>query len=215
MCQTLSRHVLRTRSPRRWGTLGTMPDSVANHANHAFLSGPYPRAFVHRGWHYDELAGMENSLSAFRRAVAEGYRYLETDVHATSDGVVVVHHDDLLDRTTDASGPIARQPWAEVRRAKIGGIEPLCRLEELLEELPEGRFNVDVKSDAAVVPFLRVLERTRSYERVAAAAFSDGRLARLRRLAGPKLITSLGPRSAAVLWANGWLPWLRLGFLSR
>ncbi|WP_020673456.1 glycerophosphodiester phosphodiesterase family protein [Amycolatopsis nigrescens] len=183
--------------------------------SHPYLDDPLPRAFAHRGWHLDELDGMENSLSAFRRASAEGYRYLETDVHATSDGVVVVHHDALLDRTTDGSGPIARRPWAQVRRAKVGGVEPLCRLEDLLEEVPEGRFNVDVKSDAAVVPFLRVLERTKSYQRVAAAAFSDSRLARLRRLAGPKLLTSLGPRSAAVLWANGWMPWLRLGFLSR
>ncbi|NKQ52165.1 glycerophosphodiester phosphodiesterase [Amycolatopsis sp. K13G38] len=158
---------------------------------------------------------MENSLSAFRRAVAEGFQYLETDVHATSDGVVVVHHDAALDRTTDAHGPIATQTWSAVRRAKVSGREPVARLEDLLEELPEARFNIDVKSDRAVAPFLRTIERMGAYERVAAAAFSDARLARIRKLAGPKLITSMGPRSAAVLWANGWAPWLRLGFLCR
>ena len=68
---------------------------------HPYLDGPFPRAFAHRGWHLDELTGMENSLIAFRRAVAEGYQYLETDVRATRDGVVVVLHDATLDRTTD------------------------------------------------------------------------------------------------------------------
>ncbi|WP_240686758.1 glycerophosphodiester phosphodiesterase [Amycolatopsis suaedae] len=183
--------------------------------SHPYLAEPGPRAFAHRGWHLGDLAGMENSLPAFRQAVTEGYRYLETDVHATSDGVVVVHHDALLDRTTDGTGPIARQTWEQVRRAKVGGKAPISRLEDVLEELPDARFNVDVKSNQAVEPFVRTIEHTGAFERVAAASFSDARLARIRRLAGPKLVTALGPRSAAVLWANGWVPFLRLGFLSR
>lgn len=184
-------------------------------STHPYLASAVPRAFVHRGWHLDELTGMENSLASFRRAVAEGFQYIETDVHATSDGVVVVHHDAALDRTTDAHGAIAAQPWSVVKRAKIRGREPIACLEDVLEELPEARLNVDVKSNSAVVPFLKTIERVGAYERVAAAAFSDNRLARIRKLAGPKLITSMGPRSVAVLWANGLAPWLRLGFLCR
>jgi glycerophosphoryl diester phosphodiesterase len=182
---------------------------------HPYLADPPPRAFAHRGWHVGDLAGMENSLPAFRRAVAEGYRYVETDVHATADGVVVVHHDPTLDRTTDTAGVILEQPWSVVQRAKIGGREPVSRLEDVLEELPEAFFNVDVKSDAAVEPFVRVLERQQAFERVAAASFSEARLTRLRKLAGPRLLTALGPRSAALLRVDGWLPFLRLGSLSR
>lgn len=182
---------------------------------HPYLADPPPRAFAHRGWHVGDLSGMENSLPAFRRAVAEGYRYVETDVHVTSDGTVVVHHDATLDRTTDRTGAILEQPWSVVRRAKIGGREPVSRLEDVLEELPDAFFNVDVKSDAAVEPFVRVLRRQRAFERVAAAAFSDARLTRLRKLAGPRLLTSLGPRSAALVRADGWFPFLRLGSLSR
>ena len=183
--------------------------------SHPYLADPLPRALAHRGWHLDELADMENSLSAFRRAADEGYRYVETDVHATSDGVAVAQHDPTLDRTTDASGLVGSLPWAQVRLAKIGGREGVSRLEDVLEELPETRFNVDLKTDAVVGPFVRVLERMNAFDRVAAASFSDARLARVRRLAGPRLLTALGPRSAGVLWANGWLPFLRLGFLSR
>jgi glycerophosphoryl diester phosphodiesterase len=179
--------------------------------DHAFLAGPYPRAFVHRGWHYDDLAGMENSLSAFRRAVSEGYRYLETDVHATADGVVVVHHDAVLDRTTDRSGPIARQPWQVVGAAKIGGREPVCRLEDLLEELPEAFFNIDVKAARAIEPLVATLRRMNAYGRVCVASFSEARLARVRRSAGEGLLTSMGTRAIARLWAAGRLPVLVRG----
>lgn len=181
----------------------------------AYLDGPFPRAFAHRGWHLGRLRGLENSLPAFRQAVAEGYHYIETDVHVTADGVVVVHHDPTLDRTTDGGGAIDAQLWSTVRHAKIGGTSPVARLEDVLEDLPDAAFNVDVKTDGAVEPFLRVLDHTGAYGRVAAAAFSDRRLARLRRLAGPKLATSMGPGSVAVLRACGWLSFLRLGFLSR
>lgn len=149
---------------------------------------------------------MENSLTAFRAASAEGYRYLETDVHATTDGVVVVHHDDVLDRTTDGYGSIAEQPWSAVRHAKVGGREPIATLATLLEELPEALFNVDVKHDAAVEPVLDTLERYDAFGRVCLASFSDARLARLRSLAGDKLLTSMGPRSATALWSGAHLP---------
>jgi glycerophosphoryl diester phosphodiesterase len=177
--------------------------------DHAFFSGPYPRAFVHRGWHYGELAGMENSLSAFRRAFDEGYRYLETDVHATSDGVVVVQHDPLLDRTTDAHGPVARLPWSVVGRAKIGGKEPVSRLEDLLEELPDAILNIDVKSESAIQPLIDTLRRANAFGRVCVASFSEARLAKVRRGAGEGVLTSMGTKAIARLWAAGRLPsWL-------
>ena len=177
-----------------------------NGGDHAFFAGPYPRAFVHRGWHYDELAGMENSLSAFRRAVDEGYLYLETDVHATSDGVVVVHHDPVLDRTTDARGEVAALPWRTVRTARIGGREPVSRLADLLEELPQAMLNIDVKAESAIGPLVETLRRTGSLGRVCVASFSEARLTRVRRLAGDGLLTSMGTRAIARLWASGRLP---------
>ncbi|SDG66922.1 glycerophosphoryl diester phosphodiesterase [Lentzea fradiae] len=173
---------------------------------HPYLAGPRPRAFAHRGWHVDDLTGMENSLSSFRRAVREGYHYIETDVHATADGEIVVHHDETLDRTTDGTGRVADLPWSDVRTARVGGREPVARLADVLEELPDTFFNIDVKSDHAVEPIITLLRRTRSLHRVCLAAFSDHRLARLRRHGGPELLTSMGPRSAGALWAAGRVP---------
>jgi glycerophosphoryl diester phosphodiesterase len=179
--------------------------------DHAFFSGPYPRAFVHRGWHYDDLSGMENSLSAFRRAVDEGYHYLETDVHATSDGVVVVQHDPMLDRTTDASGAVAGLPWSVVGRAKIGGREAVSRLEDVLEELPDALLNIDVKAESAIQPLVDTLRRANAFRRVCVASFSEARLAQVRRSAGDTVLTSMGTNAIARLWASGRLPSWVLG----
>ena len=63
-----------------------------------FLDGSTPRAFAHRGWHIGDLSGLENSMAGFRRAFEQGYRYLETDVHVTSDGRLIAFHDPRLDR---------------------------------------------------------------------------------------------------------------------
>lgn len=177
-------------------------------ADHAFLAGPHPRAFVHRGWHAGDLSGMENSLPAFRRAAREGFHYLETDVHATSDGVVVVHHDPMLDRTTDATGMIAELPWETVRRAKIGGREPVSRLEDLLEELPDALFNIDVKVERAIEPLVHTLRRTNAFRRVCVASFSEARLVQVRKRAGEGLLTSMGIGAIARLWAAGRAPGL-------
>lgn len=149
---------------------------------------------------------MENSLSAFRRAASEGYHYLETDVHATSDEVVVVHHDPVLDRTTDSSGAVAALPWRTVQQARIGGREPIARLDELLEELPDALLNIDVKAESAIDPLIATLRRTNSFHRVCVASFSEGRLTRVRKRAGDALLTSMGIRAIARLWASARMP---------
>ena len=88
------------------------------------MTGPRPwrgeefEAIAHRGGAWE---APENSLLAFRRAVDLGFTYLETDVRATADGVPVIFHDALLDRTTSMSGRIRDLPWRQVRAARIHG----------------------------------------------------------------------------------------------
>ena len=118
---------------------------------HPYLDGGYPRAYAHRGWHLGDLAGCENTMAAFRRAVVEGFGYLELDVHASADGVAFVHHDALLGRTTDGSGPIAERSAAELASVLVRGREPLPRLEQVLTELPDTRITVELKSGAAEI----------------------------------------------------------------
>lgn len=165
-------------------------------AHWPFLDHPGVLAFAHRGG-----AGTwpENTMPAFEHAVGLGYRYLETDVHLTADGVLLAFHDDHLDRVTDRTGTIAELPWREVQHARVDGREPIPLLEDLLGAFPDARVNIDPKHDRAVEPLAAAIVRTASVRRVCCGAFSDARLARLRRLVGPDLCTSLGPRATARL----------------
>jgi glycerophosphoryl diester phosphodiesterase len=174
-------------------------------ARHHYFDGPYPRAYAHRGWHLDELDGFENTLAAFHRAVAEGFAYLEMDVHASADGVAVVHHDPVLDRTTDGYGPISARTVAALSRVRVRGREPLPLLEQVLTELPDTRITVELKADAVVAPVLAVLERTASWHRVCLGSYSELRLRRARAAAGPRLCTSMAQGAAFGLRARAWL----------
>jgi glycerophosphoryl diester phosphodiesterase len=138
------------------------------------------------------LDGVENSMAAFARAVDLGYRYLETDVHATADGMLIAFHDDVLDRVTDRVGTVSELTWAQVREARIDGREPIPLLSEILQAFPDARINIDPKSDAAVEPLPRVLGDASAVDRVCIGAFDQRRLLRIRR-ALPGVATSMGP----------------------
>ncbi|WP_285647968.1 glycerophosphodiester phosphodiesterase family protein [Actinomycetospora sp. NBRC 106375] len=175
-------------------------------AHHPYLAGRTPRAFAHRGWHIDDLDGLENSLAAFRRAVDEGYTHLETDVHATSDGVLVVHHDATLRRVAGHPGVLRTTPWADLAGVRLRGREPLPRLEEVLEALPATRFNVDLKAPGTLAPMLRLLERDDVAERVAVASMDERRLQAVRARFGDRVVTGIASRSALRLRARSAAP---------
>jgi len=163
--------------------------------------GPIP--FAHRG---GTSHAPENTLPAFQHAVDLGFRYLETDVQVTADGVLVAFHDDDLMRTTGRAAMVSELPWSEVRTALIDGREPIPLLEDLLGSFPHARLNIDCKSDRAVDALVQTLRRTSSLRRVCLGSFSTTRLQRLRALLGPDVCTSLGP-SEVVRWlASGAVP---------
>ncbi|MGY1623009.1 glycerophosphodiester phosphodiesterase [Geodermatophilus sp. SYSU D00965] len=170
---------------------------------YAFLDGPTPIAMAHRGGAIEHL---ENTMPAFQACVALGYRYLETDVRVTADGVPVVFHDATLDRVTDRSGRIDQLPWAEVAAARIGGREPILRLEELLCAWPDVRFNLDIKAAGVLAPLARTVRRLDVADRICLGSFSDARIAAARRLFGPTVCTSLGPRGVAALRLSSYSP---------
>ncbi|MFC7586654.1 glycerophosphodiester phosphodiesterase [Nonomuraea antimicrobica] len=163
-----------------------------------FLDHPVPLAFAHRG---GAVEGAENSVAAFERAVALGYTYLETDAHATSDGVLLAFHDHTLDRVTDQRGRISELPYRAVRQARIGGVHEIPLLEDLLGTWPGVRFNIDVKEGAAIAPLAEAIRRTNAHDRVCLTSFSDERLAAARRAMGREVCSALGPRGVALLRA--------------
>jgi len=165
-------------------------------ARFAYLDHPGPIPFAHRGG-ASEVP--ENTMPAFEYAVGLGYRYIETDVHATADGVLVAFHDSRLDRVTDRRGTIASLPWQEVRQARVAGTEPIPLLEDLLAAWPHVRVNIDAKADTSVAPLIEVILRTKAIDRVCVGSFSDRRLGRIRAGLGPALCTALGPAEVARL----------------
>lgn len=173
------------------GALRVTVGGMARAADYRYFDGPGPLALAHRGGTlYAPNKGVENTLRAFRNAIALGYTHLETDVHATADGTVIAFHDDRLDRVTDAVGAVAELPYAAVAEARIGGTEPIPLLEELLEELPDAFFNIDIKADRALEPTLEILRHHNALDRICLASFSDKRIREIRRILGTDVATS-------------------------
>ena len=170
---------------------------------YAFLDGPTPLAMAHRGGAIEHL---ENTMPAFEACVAMGYRYIETDVRVTADGVLLAFHDATLERVTDRSGRIEHLTWDEVAEARIGGREPVVRLEDLLGAWPDVRFNLDIKAAGVLAPLVRTVRRLGVVDRICVGSFSDARVAAARRLFGPSLCTSLGPRGVAALRLSSYSP---------
>jgi glycerophosphoryl diester phosphodiesterase len=162
-----------------------------------FLDGGSVLAFAHRGGAaHPDLLGLENTLAAFAHAVALGYRYLETDVHLTLDGVLVAFHDAVLERVTDGVGRIEDLAWSDLAGIRIAGREPVPTLPDLVGAFPGACFNIDLKAEAAVAPLAAFLAEHALKDRVLVASFSRRRLRRFRRLA-PGVATAASPLEVA------------------
>jgi glycerophosphoryl diester phosphodiesterase len=172
-----------------------------------YLSAEHPIRFAHRG---SRILWPENTMIAFQGAVDLGYRYLETDLHVSRDGKVLVFHDDTLQRLTDGAGKVWEQDWEELRKLDTGfrfgpgtgypwrgrglGI-PL--LEELAGAFPEAYLNLDLKQDGIEEAVAAEVARLGIGERIMIGSFRDARISRFRVLTSGTVATSAGPRELA------------------
>ncbi len=165
-------------------------------------------AFAHRG---GMTAGPENTVASFEHATSLGFRYLETDVHRSADGVLVAFHDMGLTRWTGDDRTIARMTWDELSGIDLAFTDedglvqhhPIPTMDQLFEEFPDARWNIDPKADDAVELLADAIKAHRAIDRVCIGAFSDARVKRMRALLGPRLCTSPGPRGIL----SALLPW--------
>jgi glycerophosphoryl diester phosphodiesterase len=189
---------------------------------HPAVAANRPLVFAHRGG-----AGLapENTIPAFDRGLALGADGLELDVHLARDGVVMVHHDATLDRTTDTSGPIAARHAAELARVNAcagftrdgrawdGPVVGVPTLREVLARYPDTRLVIDLKGSSrelarAVTDEVR---RAAAVDRVCVGSFSWQALREARRLE-PRMATGASqPEVRTALYAS----WLRLGIRPR
>ena len=166
---------------------------------HPYLDNNKPIAFAHRG---GTSAAPENTLRSFADAIELGYRYIETDVHATSDGILVAFHDNDLNRTCGEDRTIAGSTRADLLSARIDGTDPIPLLDDLLDEWPDVRINIDCKADSALEPLITTLRDRNILDRVCIGSFSDARIARVRAEFGDSVCTSMGPKEVAKLVAR-------------
>ncbi|HXF02350.1 MAG TPA: glycerophosphodiester phosphodiesterase [Arthrobacter sp.] len=165
-----------------------------------------PLAMSHRGF---SLAGQENSMAAFRAAVELGYRYLETDVRATRDGVLMAFHDPTLERTTDGRGELAAHTAGQLAQLRIAG-EPIPTFEELLAAWPDVCLNVDVKDMTAADELARLIEAYGAHDRVLVASFSDRRRFRVLRGLRRPVAGSPGVYATAGIYLLGFVGMAKL-----
>lgn len=133
--------------------------------------GP-PRVLAHRGL---ALAAPENTMRAFIAALDAGATFLETDVRATADGVAVIAHDASLDRVAGRDVVVEQTLRRDLSGIDLGLGERVPGLREALLALPDARWNIDVKSDAAVVPAVRAIVEAKAAGRVLLTSFSERR----------------------------------------
>jgi glycerophosphoryl diester phosphodiesterase len=160
----------------------------------SFFAGPTPRVFGHRG---AAALAPEDTLASFALALALGADALELDVHGTRDGVVVVIHDAVLDRTTNGSGLVSEHTWHELQQLDAGccftrdghdfpyrdqGIR-VPTLETVLQRFPLACCIIEVKQqDPPIVEeIVRIIRQLNAQGRVLLATEYDPVMQHIRR----------------------------------
>ena len=172
-----------------------------------YLSHEHPIRLAHRG---SRLLWPQNTMTAFEGAVGLGYRYLETDLHVSADGVVVVFHDDRLEDLTDGSGRVWDRDWADLARLDAAyhfdpdGGHPLRgtgvgipRFADVVEAFPDVCWNLDLKQAGIEQAVADEVARLGVEDRVLIGSFHDDRIREFRRVTGGRVATSAGPREVA------------------
>jgi len=166
---------------------------------HRFFAASRPLVFAHRG---GSALAPENTIDAFDNGLALGADGLELDVHLSRDGVVVVHHDRTLDRTTRLRGPVAGRAARELVDAGVP------RLSDVLERYRAVRVIVEMKVNRPelAVAAVDAVRRAGAIDRVCLGAFGR-RALRTARAIEPAIATSAAREE--VRWAlyRSWVDW--------
>ena len=163
----------------------------------------WPKNFAHRG---ASLIAPENTLEAFRLAARSGAGGLELDIHMTSDGRMVVIHDDSVDRTTEGEGRVRRMTLPEIQSLDAGyrftsdggntypyrgqGVQ-VPELGQVLREFPGHKVNIDIKEEqpGVEVALLETIEDAGAGDRVLVVSGMPAVVKRVRELSENSIST--------------------------
>ncbi len=150
-------------------------------------------------------------MLAFQQSANLGYRYFETDLHLSADGILMVFHDDTLDRTTDGSGPINEYTAAQLKQFdaafRFGSDDgwpyrgqgvTIPTLEELVTALPDASFTLELKQAGLAVPLVVFIEHHDLWDRVMVGGYGDDWMKEVRKVSGGRVPTS-SPRHETLL----------------
>ncbi|MGH9411781.1 MAG: glycerophosphodiester phosphodiesterase [Vicinamibacterales bacterium] len=172
-----------------------------------------PKVFAHRG---GSALRPENTIAAFDHGLSLGADGLEFDVHLSRDGVVVVHHDATLDRTTNGRGPVAALSADELAgldagwhtaeyRGRVGGIPTL---RQVLQRYPDTRFIIEMKVNTPELAE-RTIDEVRAanaVERTSLGSFGS-RVLRAARAYEPRIATGASGDETRLALYRGWCRW--------
>lgn len=151
---------------------------------------------AHRGL---ALEAPENTLLAFAAALGLGVTHIETDVHASRDGVAVISHDPQLDRLAGIAGRVDALTMSQLRSVDLGRGQGFSSLADALDTFPETRFNIDIKSADAVAGTVAAIRDAKAVDRVLVTSFSEARRrAAVRQLPGVATSASSSVFAAAL-----------------
>ena len=156
----------------------------------SFLDQEPFMAFAHRG---ACDTAHENTMESFSIANSLGFRNFELDVHASSDGVVFVCHDDNLERVFGENLFLSRLTSVEISALEGIDGQKVPTLLSIIEEFPNVRLNIDAKSWKAVNPLCKLITATRCHDRICIGGFNDFRIYSIIKKLGPSVCYSLGP----------------------
>ena len=167
-----------------------------------YLSPASFRFLAHRGLTVGENSQPidENTQLAFARALQVGATYLEVDVRASRDGVVVVCHDVDLARIAGRPEKVADLDWAVLQAIPLRHGGKLMSLEQLLSQFGNARVNIDIKSLDAAEGTAQVVLSQNAQDRVLISSFSES-----RRVATVALLPGIATSGSASGLLKTWL----------
>ena len=154
---------------------------------HSFLKSKF-QGFVHRG---DASSYIENTLEAFKSAETLGYKYIETDLRETKDGKIITFHDANIKRITGSNITINRSSLSDIRMRRLPKNETIPTIDEVLEELPDSYFNIDLKVYNMEEKVLKKIKSHHALDRICLGSFNSKTIKKINVLE-PKIITSMG-----------------------
>jgi len=167
-----------------------------------YFDTPRPHLLAHRGLSQHRSGLDENSVQAFIEALNAGCTHIESDVHATKDGVAVLFHDDDLDRVAGRALKISELTFSELSAIVLENGSQVPSLEEVLASFPDLKINLDIKSFGGVLPTVAVIERLEAHHRVLVSSFSLRRRKRAIRLLSRSVATSASAPEVLALWVS-------------